>query len=100
MSFDEKAIYDRIADVAQTEMDLAEAVARDVAFHMTDWLNELDAFSRFCQSPGALSSDELSNLLMDFLVHVPNHVAAAGKLYTGFPVTDIFKVSSTSQEER
>ena len=67
---------------------------------MTDWLNDLEAFHRFCQSPDTLSSEELSDLLTKFLVHVPNHLAAAGKLYTGFPVTDIFNVASTSQDER
>lgn len=78
-------------------MNLSEAAACDGAFHMDDWLKELEAFHRFCQSPGALSNEDL---LMDFLVYVPNHVAAARKLYMGFPVADIFKVGSTSPEDK
>lgn len=100
MPLDENSIRDRIEDVARTEMNLSESVACDVAFHMTDWLNDLEKFHRFCQSPSALSSEELSDLRMDFLVHVPNHVAAAGKLYTGFPVADVFKVGATSRETK
>jgi hypothetical protein len=95
-----KTIRDRIEHAARTDMNLSETVARDMAFHMTDWLSDLEAFHRFCQTPDGLSSDELSDLLMDFLVHVPNHVAAAGKLYTGFAVADILKIGSTALEEK
>jgi hypothetical protein len=41
---------------------------------------------------------EVGKLLTDFLVHVPNHVAAAGRLYTGIPVTDTFGVSATTED--
>lgn len=97
MPLDEKSIRDRIEYVARTEMHLSESIASEVAFHMTDWLNELEEFHNFCHSPGALSSEELSGLLTNFLVHVPSHVAAAGKLYTGSPVTDVFKVGAVAQ---
>ena len=36
---------------------------------------------------------------MGFLIHVPSHVAAASKLVTGIPVTDIFKVGATVESE-
>ena len=100
MSLNERVIRGRIEDAARTEMNLSEAVAHDVAFHMTDWLTDLEAFHRFCLAPDAMSRDELSDLLMDFLVHVPNHVAAAGKLYTGMAVTDIFKVDSVFPNDK
>ena len=45
-----------------------------------------------------MSDAEVGQLLTDFLVHVPNHVAAASKLYTGVPVTDIFHVRATSED--
>ena len=44
-----------------------------------------------------MSDAEVSQLLISFLVHVPNHVAAASKLYTDIPVTDIFGVGATSE---
>ncbi|MCY7389469.1 MAG: hypothetical protein LH481_15660 [Burkholderiales bacterium] len=94
MPFDENAIRHRIEQAARSEMNLTEDVAGDVAFHITDWLSDLETFYRFCQNPAALSNEDLSNLLMAFLVHVPNHVAADGKLYSGMAVTDIFKVGA------
>ena len=36
---------------------------------------------------------------MEFLVHVPAHVAAAGKLITGLPVEDVFNVGAISTGE-
>jgi hypothetical protein len=30
------------------------------------------------------------------LIHVPNHIAAAAKLYAGFPVSDIFEVGAVA----
>ena len=96
--FDPQAIRARIAEVARREMELSDTVANDVAFHMTDWLDDLDAYSRFCADPSRMSDAEVSKLLIGFLVHVPNHLAAASKLYTDVPVTDIFGVGATSED--
>lgn len=99
MPLDANAIHDRIAEAVRVEMTLPETVAYDVAFHITDWLNDLEVFHHFCQAPGAMSNEELADLLMNFLIHVPNHIAAAGKLCTGIPVEDIFNVGATSSGE-
>lgn len=64
---------------------------------MSDWLADLGAYFRFCEDPRSMSDAEIGELLTDFLVHVPNHVAAASKLYTKVPVTDIFGVGATSE---
>jgi hypothetical protein len=96
---DPERVRARIREVAHREAELPEAVADDVAFHMTDWLTDLDAYYRFCTNPGALSDPEASRLLIAFLVHVPNHLAAASKLYTDVPVTDVFGVGATSEDD-
>jgi len=96
---DEKAIRERIREVAIREAEFPETVAYDVAFHMTDWLDNLKAFNQFCANPAALSDDEVNRMLLAFLVHVPEHLAAACKLYTGFPIADIFDVGATSEDE-
>jgi hypothetical protein len=95
---DPVAVQARIREVALREAELPDSVAEGVAFHMTDWLEELGAFSRFCADPSSLSDAEVSELLTNFLVHAPNHVAAAGKLYTGMPVTDVFQIGATLQD--
>ncbi|HXI50509.1 MAG TPA: hypothetical protein VNH84_03375 [Candidatus Saccharimonadales bacterium] len=97
-TFDPQAVRARIAEVARREMELSDAVSDNVAFHMTDWLDELAAYSRFCADPSRMSDAEVSELLIGFLAHVPNHVAAASKLYTDVPVTDIFGVGATSED--
>ncbi len=66
----------------------------DIAFHMTDWLADLERYYEFCRNPEGLNSEEIEDLLMDFLVHVPNHVAAASALLLGIPVRDIFGVGA------
>ncbi len=97
---DPNLIQARIREVALREAELTETVAYDVAFHMTDWLDDLEAYHRFCSNPTALSDDEVNRLLIQFLIHVPNHLAAAGKLYIDIPVTDIFGVRATSDEPK
>src|SRR6185436_15987365 len=92
------AIRERIATVARQQGHLADATANDVAFHLTDWLDDLETYARFCAQPGKMSDAEVNRMLIEWLVHVPNHVAAASKLYTGVPVTDVFGVGATSEE--
>jgi len=96
--FDSQAVRARIAEVARRERELPEAVADDVAFHMTDWLDDLEAYARFCADPDGMPNAEVARLLDGFLIHVPNHIAAAGKLYADVPVTDIFGVGATSED--
>lgn len=85
-----------IARVAQKRPSLSRETAEDIAFHMTDWLTDLEAFVDFCERPNELSDDEISKVLIDFLVHAPNHIAAAAKLYTDEPVEDIFGVGAVA----
>ena len=98
MSYEEDKISKSIVNALQ-DLDMKPETINDAVFHMTDWLNDLDAWHSFCKNPESLSKDELQDLLMEFLVHVPAHVAAAGKLITGFPVEDIFKVGAISTGE-
>ena len=66
----------------------------DIAFHMTDWLRDLESFHQFCSSPSAYTPEQIQCVLYDFLCHVPNHVAAAAKLLADHPVSDIFEVGA------
>ncbi|MBI3562484.1 MAG: hypothetical protein HY080_12300 [Gammaproteobacteria bacterium] len=97
MTFDTTIIAERIKEVAIRENKLTESLAHDVAFHMTDWLEELARYSEFCQHPHKLTNKQVEELLLAFLTHVPNHVAAASKLYTDIPVTDVFGVGATAE---
>ncbi len=72
--------------------------ADDIAFHMIDWYKDLDRLVKLFEDPNAVGSEEIERLLMDFLVHVPNHLAAASKLMLGFGVSDVFKVGAISDD--
>lgn len=93
---DVQTVRECIAQVAVSEAELSHQAAQDVAFHMTDWLADLEAFVQSCQRPEDFSAGQVDQLLLKFLVHVPNHLAAAAKLYADFPVTDIFAVGAVS----
>jgi hypothetical protein len=86
----------RIERVAISEADLSIAMARDVAFHLTDWLDDLNAFVMFCHDPDAHTPEQIDAMLLALLQHAPNHVAAAAKLYADFPVSDIFGVGAVA----
>ena len=92
--FDATSIRARVLQVAVTEAGLSSAVAQDAAFHLTDWLTDLEAFVEFCREPNAATSDRVNTILIAFLLHAPNHIAAAAKLYADFPVSDIFAVGA------
>jgi hypothetical protein len=94
--FNAAVIRERIAAVAASEAELELGAARDVAFHMTDWLNDLSAFVAFCEAPESHTAEQVNEMLLAFLLHVPNHVAAAAKLYADCPVSDIFGIGAVS----
>lgn len=80
-------------------MELDSETAWNVAFHLTDWLDDLQAFHQFCQRPEQFGTEEVNEILMRLLIHVPNHIAAAAKLYCDMPVKDVFGVGATTETE-
>ena len=65
--------------------------ARDIAFHLADWAEDA-AFVLAAQLfPERFTPEEIHTGITMFLIHAPNHVAAAGKL-AGHPLADVFKV--------
>ena len=96
---DAASVRAAIEKAIRIEAGVPEAVAREIAFHLTDWLDDLVDYHAFCEAPEKLSTQAIEKLLTDFLVHVPNHVAAASKLLTGIPVTDIFGVGATREAD-
>lgn len=89
------AIEDAICSLKEEEIS-----PRDVAFHMTGWLVNLERYYDFCLHPEKYSAEEINRILMDFLIHVPNHVAAASRLLTGIPVSDVFGVGVVEVENK
>jgi hypothetical protein len=89
------AIVNAIAESDETGSYSPQQID-DIAFHMTDWLGELEDFATFCANPSSYSTEEVIKILMAFLYHVPNHIAAAAKQYLDSPVRDIFGVGAVA----
>ena len=81
------------------ELELDSQIARDIAFHMTDWTTDLEELVEFYEKPDEFSGNQL-DFLFSFLVHVPNHLAAASKLLTGITITDVFGVGVIDTDEK
>jgi hypothetical protein len=96
MPYDEEKIKLSIFESMKV-LEISNENARDIAFHMTDWLGDLKALQEYYADPETFSNEEASDLLMHFLVHVPDHIAAAKKLACGFPVTDVFEIGALSE---
>ena len=86
------SIRQRLHDAFRDNLDLDDDTSRDLAFHMTDWLNDLEEVHRTYSNIEDMTGDELTDILIRFLVHVPNHLNAAAKLSGLGPVTDVFGV--------
>ena len=98
MTYDTEKIKKALRE-AFTEMELDPEKIDDAIFHMVDWLDDLEKWSQFCKNPESLSAEELGDMVMAFLIHVPAHVAAAGKLVTDISVSDVFGVGAISNEK-
>jgi hypothetical protein len=92
--FNAARIRECIISAAVTDAELPVTVANDVAFHLTDWMQDLESFVSFCQSPDKYNPAQVNAILLAFLIHAPNHLAAAAKLYADIPVTDVFGVGA------
>jgi hypothetical protein len=68
-------------------------VARDIAFHLTDWQSDAAFIVAVILFPERFTPDDIRNGVERFIVHAPNHAAAAAKL-GGFPVSDVFEIGA------
>ena len=84
-------LRDRIAQAFASSMGEPE-VAGEIAFHVTDWAENVDDLVRLYEQAESLSDEEIRKIVIRLLAHVPNHVAAAKKLIGMGPVEDVFGV--------
>jgi hypothetical protein len=85
---------------------LAKALARtygkrtrDVAFHLLDWSSDAAFLVAWMLYPNRFNREEVKAGVTAFLVHAPNHIAAAAKL-SGWPSEDVFKVGALTPDGR
>jgi len=73
--------------------------AFDIAFHLTDWNSDAAFIVALLLFPERFTPNEIRDGIEDFLIHAPNHVAAAAKL-RGYPVQDIFEIDGLNEHNR
>jgi len=78
------------AAFAANELD--SKIVEDIAFHMTDWKEDLDELVGLYQNIETVSDSEVRRGVISFLAHAANHIAAAKKLVGLGPIEDIFEV--------
>ena len=81
------------ASVARAYPHLSAETASELAFHLSDWREDAAFIVALALSPQRFTAEEIKNGLTAFLVHAPNHVAAAAKL-CGWPIADIFEIGA------
>lgn len=94
-----KEVNARIAEAFSRSMDQSSSVANDIAFHMTDWDHNIDDLLRIYKEPRSITDDEIVKIILKFLAHVPNHVAAAKKLAGLGPIEDVFEVGVLVEDD-
>jgi hypothetical protein len=70
-----------------------DCIARDIAFHLTDWASDAAFIVALQLFPERFTAAEIESGVEGFLIHAPNHVAAAAVL-SGHPIEDIFEVGA------
>ena len=86
-----------LARVQKAFSELPAERAYDLAFHLSDWRADAAFLVALHLAPTRFSSDEVRDGITQFLVHAPNHVAAAAKV-AGWPVQDIFGIGALDRE--
>jgi hypothetical protein len=74
-------------------------IAKDIAFHLTDWDNDLEDMVRLYEHASELSDDDILSIIYRMLAHMPNHLAAAKKLSGMGPIEDVFNLQVCEEDE-
>jgi hypothetical protein len=94
-----KRINTRIADAYAIEYELAPEICKDIAFHMTDWLDDFEELKAVFGPSKELTTKQILETVNGFLIHASNHIAAAKKLAGYGPMEDIFQVGILEEDE-
>lgn len=74
-------------------------VAKEIAFHLCDCESDFQEMNDLFSNPKKFSDRDVLKLIISFLAHAPNHLAAAKKLIGLGPIEDIFDVGVLKEDE-
>jgi hypothetical protein len=84
-------VREAIAQSLQADYDPDRS--SNIAFHLLDWNSDAAFLVALLLYPERFTKQEISVGVTSFLVHAPNHLAAAAKLF-GTPIEDTFEVNA------
>jgi hypothetical protein len=83
----------RIQTLAERRWKLDPLQADDLAFHLTDWIVDLEDLHRLFTSR-RWNARRAAKVIDGFVAHAPVHLAAAHRLLFDLPLTDTFHVGA------
>ncbi len=95
----ERQIQQRIQKAFEKEMEMPSRIAYDISFHMTDWLSDVKDLLDVYSNIDNLSDDEITDFVIGFVAHAPNHLNAAMKLTGMGPVRDVFDANIFEEDD-
>lgn len=94
---DVKKAVEPVEKALRLHGEFSDQEVHDIRFHLLDWFSELEGLVDLCS--GRLSPEAGYEAIEAFLIHAPAHVAAAAKLFTGSPVTDVFEIGAVLADD-
>ena len=91
IELNKKKIRSMLIEVLKKTETYTKEECDDIAFHMTDWLDNFIELFEVYRNPHKHNHKKIKDILDSFLVHVPNHVAAASKLLLDQGISDIWQ---------
>lgn len=70
------------------EWELSEQQRYDLAFHMPDWVKDLEQFVDFLENPGKYSDNQIQEIILGFVIHAPYHLNKAADITIDGPIAD------------
>ena len=86
-------VADAIAGAVREDSDVSAEHSRDIGFHLSDWHADAAFIVALHLYPERFTAAEIADGVLGFLIHAPNHIAAAAVL-AGHPIDDIFEVGA------
>ena len=69
----------RISELFLRSGAYTEDQVREIAFHLTDWVDDLVPFADFLENPRAVEADQAMDIIVRFLAHAPDHLRIAAE---------------------
>ena len=85
----------KIAKALSHDGYLSALAAHEAAFHMTDWIADLEELNKLFASP-RWNNARARSVIMQFVIHAPHHLAAACRIIMDYPVQDILQLGAVT----